>query len=215
MRGFEWHYLNRLFHRDQLSIQAHGGFAESVVFTPDGKRLFSCGKARALRGMQRSREVPSEIKLWDAATGQRLDLALEGSTDAVRQIALSPDGAYLGAACGLDGIQVWNLATHQRFDLKTPTERFTEAVGFSPDSKRLVATCVSLDRLEHHEDVVRVYDLLTHDPIWTLEGLSWVANRFDPPAFSPDGKYLAIVQPFENGGRVWAVDTATGREAFS
>jgi eukaryotic-like serine/threonine-protein kinase len=213
LRGFEWHYLNRLFHRDRLTIHAHGGFADSVVFSPDGKRLFSCGKARALRGMQRSREVPSEIKLWDATTGQRLDLALEGSTDAVRQIALSPDGTYLGAACGPAGIQVWNLATHQRFDLKSPTERLTMAVGFSPDSKRLVATFVSLDGLEHHEDVVRVYDLITHDTAWTLEGLSWLANRYDAPAFSPDGKYLAIVHFLE--GRVRVVEAATGREAFS
>jgi WD40 repeat protein len=213
LRGFEWHYLNRLFHRDQLTIHAHGGFAESVVFSPDGKRLFSCGKVRPLRGMQRSREVPSEIKLWDATTGQRLDLALEGSTDAVRQIALSPDGTYLGAACGLAGIRVWNLATHQRFDLKAPTERLTKAVRFSPDGKRLVASFASLDNLEHHEDGVRVYDLLTHDTVWTLEGLSYLANRFDGPTFSPDGKYLAIASVFE--GRVRVVEAATGREAFS
>jgi hypothetical protein len=89
LRGFEWHYLNRLFHRDRLTIHAHDGFTGSVVFSPDGQRVFSCGKVRPLHGMQRSREVPSEIKLWDATTGQRLDLALDGSTDAVRQIALS------------------------------------------------------------------------------------------------------------------------------
>jgi WD40 repeat protein len=213
LRGFEWHYLNRLFHRDQLTIHAHGGFAASVVFSPDGKRLFSCGKVRPLGGMQRSREVPSEIKLWDATSGRRLDLALDGSTDAVREIALSPDGTYLGAACIPGGIRVWNLATHQRFDLKTPTDRLTMTVGFSSDSKRLVASFASLDNLEHHEDVVRVYDLSTHDPVWTLEGLSYLA-RFDvAPAFSPDGKYLAIAHVLE--GRVRVVEAATGHEAFS
>jgi WD40 repeat protein/tRNA A-37 threonylcarbamoyl transferase component Bud32 len=212
LRGFEWHYLNRLFHRDQLTIHAHVGHAANAVFSPDGKRLFSCGKVRALLGMQRSREVPSEIKLWDAATGRQLDLALDGSTDPVRQIALSPDGTYLGAACLPGGIRVWNLATHQRFDLKPPTDRLTMAVGFSPDSKRLVAWFASLDSAEHHEDVVRVYDLSTHDPVWTLESLSFLPRNYEP-AFSPDGKYVAIPHIFE--GRVRVVEAATGREAFS
>jgi WD40 repeat protein len=214
LRGFEWHYLNRLFHRDRLTIQAHTGPAWSVVFTPDGKRLFTYGKARPVRGAERTREVPGEIKLWDATTGQGVDLALDGSTDAVGRIALSADGAYLGAICRLDGIKVWNLATHQRFDLKTPAEQCARSIGFSPDGKRLVATFSPLDDSHNNQDVVKVYDLATRDPVWTLEGLSYVFwLGIGAAAFSPDGKYLAMSHMLE--GRVRVVEVATGREAFS
>jgi WD40 repeat protein len=209
LRGFEWHYLQRLFHRDLLTINAHAGLVSTVAFSPDGTRLYSCGKARPRHTVQRA-SGPSEIKLWDAATGQRMDLALAGSTDAVAQIALSADGMYLAAACGTNGIQVWNLATRQRFDLKTLATKRTRAVGFSPDSKRLVSLFTPEDDSRNHEDVVRVYDLATRDPVWTLDGLPVVV--YDA-AFSPDGKYLAMAHTLESLVRV--VDAATGREAFS
>jgi WD40 repeat protein/serine/threonine protein kinase len=211
LRGFEWHYLERLFHRDLLTIKAHAGLVSVVAFSPDGKRLFSCGKARPRHGMERGSDLPGEIKLWDAATGQRVDLALDGSTDAVARIALSADGTYLGATCGLKGIQVWNLATRQRFDLKTPAKKLALAVGFSPDSKRLVALFSPEDVSQNRQDVVTVYDLATRDSVWTLNGIPFVGRY--APAFSPDGKYLAMAHYLE--GLVRVVDAATGREAFS
>jgi WD40 repeat protein/serine/threonine protein kinase len=208
LRGFEWHYLERLFHRDLLTIHAHAGLISSVVFSPDGRRLYSCGRARPL-GMQQGSE-PGEIKLWDAATGQRMDLTLDGLSDSVRRIALSADGTYLAAACGLKGIQVWNLATSQRFDLETLPNKRTWAVSFSPDSKRLLAALAPVDASQNREDVVRVFDLPSRHPVWTLDRLPYHSAA---PAFSPDGKYLAMAHPFE--GLVRVVDTATGREAFS
>ena len=39
LRGFEWHYLRRLFQRDLLTVKAHAGGVTAVAFTPDGKRL--------------------------------------------------------------------------------------------------------------------------------------------------------------------------------
>ena len=43
LRGFEWHYLRRLFRRDLLTIKAHPGEVSAVAFTPDGKRLVTSG----------------------------------------------------------------------------------------------------------------------------------------------------------------------------
>ena len=43
LRGFEWHYLRRLPHRDLRTVNAHVGFATTVAWTPDGKRLVSVG----------------------------------------------------------------------------------------------------------------------------------------------------------------------------
>src|SRR5256885_12170049 len=38
LRGFEWHYLNRLFPADLLVLE-HTGIVTSVAYSPDGKRL--------------------------------------------------------------------------------------------------------------------------------------------------------------------------------
>src|SRR5262249_55241819 len=113
LRGFEWHYLHRLFHRDLLTVSAHAGRVWAVAFSPDGERLFSSGKARPQRATEAPWEVPSEVKLWEATTGRQRSLVLDGPTDKVGAIALSADGTRLAAGCGRDGIRVWDLATHQ------------------------------------------------------------------------------------------------------
>jgi WD40 repeat protein/serine/threonine protein kinase len=212
LRGFEWRYLQRLFHRDLLTIHAHAGPISTVVFSSDGRRLYSMGSVRPPESMRQISE-PGEIKLWDAATGQQMDLALDGLSDSVRRIALSPDGTYLAAACGLKGIQVWNLPTRQRFDLETLPNKRTWAVGFSPDSKRLLAAFTPVDLSQNREDVVRVFDLASRHAVCTLDGLSTLNVLGRQPAFSPDGKYLAMAHFVD--GLVRVVDTATGREAFS
>ncbi len=53
LRGFEWHYLRRLQHRDLRTVNAHIGIATTVAWTPDGKRLLSVGttdEGRSLHG---------------------------------------------------------------------------------------------------------------------------------------------------------------------
>ncbi|MCX6925643.1 MAG: protein kinase, partial [Verrucomicrobia bacterium] len=41
LRGFEWHYWDRLSHSSLLDLKAHSGPVTSVAFSPDGKRLAS------------------------------------------------------------------------------------------------------------------------------------------------------------------------------
>ena len=49
LRGFEWHYLRRLFRGDLLTVKAHPGGVTSVAFTPDGKRLVTSGTTQPPR----------------------------------------------------------------------------------------------------------------------------------------------------------------------
>ena len=58
LRGFEWHYLRRLFQRDLLTVKAHPGGVSAVAFTPDGKRLVTSG-CRAGHGGRRSTRGPA------------------------------------------------------------------------------------------------------------------------------------------------------------
>ena len=39
LRGFEWHYLNRLSHSELLSLNGHADSVHSAAFGPDGKPL--------------------------------------------------------------------------------------------------------------------------------------------------------------------------------
>ncbi len=111
LRAFEWHYLRRLQHRDLRTVNAHFGWATTVAWTPDGKKLVSVGTS----GRETGIGAPSNIKLWDAATLTPLSLRLDGSTGNISTRALSPDGHLLAAGCRDKRIRLWNIATGALF----------------------------------------------------------------------------------------------------
>jgi tRNA A-37 threonylcarbamoyl transferase component Bud32 len=85
LRGFEWHYLDRLCHADLLTLQGHTRPVTEVCFSPDGRRLASVA-ARYQEG-----RLAGEVKVWDAQTGQE-QLTLKGHTNWVLSVCFSPDG---------------------------------------------------------------------------------------------------------------------------
>jgi WD40 repeat protein len=214
LRGFEWHYLNRLFHGELHVWQAHAGSVTAIAFTSNGKRLLSCGRTQPRRSMSVSegRLVPREIKLWDVATGRQLPLGLQGPTDKVIHLAVSLDGKRLAAACGDQGIRLWDLTTGQESTLPRQAKELAVYVGFSPDGRGLVtASTPDVDAPEFYSLTARVWDLVGTRVVMTLEKLPYNNRDFE---FSPDGKLLAA---FARTGRdrVQVFDASTGREAFA
>ena len=49
LRGFEWFYLSRLCHPDELTLVGHAGALQSVAFSPDGQRLASASHDPTVR----------------------------------------------------------------------------------------------------------------------------------------------------------------------
>jgi WD40 repeat protein len=81
--------------RAGVAFQAHAPGVTGVAFTPDGAKLVTAGKDRA-------------VGAWEATTGRPL-LTLKGHVDAVWGVAAAPDNRR-AASVGLDGTaRVWDL----------------------------------------------------------------------------------------------------------
>jgi eukaryotic-like serine/threonine-protein kinase len=186
LRGFEWHYLRRLQHRDLRTVNAHGGFATTVAWTPDGNRLVSVGTTERDPGLT----APGEIKLWDAVTLTPLPLRLEGATGKVFTGALSPDGKLLAAGCRDMRIRLWNIGTGALFaTLEGHTDGIIWQVEFSPDGKHLASRAMTFN--------TNGFDRLAEVRIWDLDACKTIVSIDKLPqpgslVFSSDGKRVAF-----------------------
>jgi WD40 repeat protein len=174
LRGWEWRFVHRLCHADQLTLAGGGGTGEAR-FLGDGARILYAWETGA--------------QVWDARTGA----ALPGpKVDAGRVNAVSLDGTRVVATAGKTA-EVRDLTTGAVVaTLAGPQEWFYRA-AFSPDGSRLVAAGVS-------DKVARVWDAKTGVEVSAFTGHREAIGSF---AFSPDGARLVTTGSGENEGRVW------------
>ena len=100
-------------------LAGHTDQVYSAAFHPDGKRLASAGRDRA-------------VWLWDLATG--LDVArLDGHSNYVFSLAFSPDGKSIVSGSGDGTVRLWDSEPH------APRYRARrEAEALRPEAERLV-----------------------------------------------------------------------------
>ena len=129
---------------------------------------------------------------WDLKTGRRLHVFEYGSTGGA-QAAFSPDGRWF-ATGGLDGaLTVWDTATRSPRSIGRGYRNGLQALVFSPDSRRLVASGVS------PKGLIKVWDVETGRDVATLPG---EPGRFSRLGFSPDGNSLFAAST-EGTGLLW------------
>jgi eukaryotic-like serine/threonine-protein kinase len=224
LRGFEWHYLNRLFPADLLVLK-HPSRAISVAYSPDGKRLATTSlgtgdgtgptltvwDAQAgaklfshtgIHGQSTvtfspdGKRVASNGKIWDAETGQEL-LSLSRRNPFSR-MAFSPDGKRVATGSLGDGqIAIWDAQTGERLLPLEGSSSQIRGMAFSPDGKRLA--CASAGK------TVKLWDAESGQLLQTLQ----LAHNFLGFAFSPDGKRLASASD-DKTVKLW--DALSGNE---
>ena len=101
-------------------LRGHTDDVFAVAFHPDGTRLATAGRDRA-------------VWLWDLARGEEV-ARLPGHTSYVWSLAFSPDGATLASGSGDFTVRLWDTAP-----LKARYQARHEAEALRPEAERLVA----------------------------------------------------------------------------
>jgi WD40 repeat protein len=186
------------------------GQIDRIVFTPDGKGLFTSGSDDVQR-------------LWDARTGKEIRrYPISDSNGPVVEIALSADGKRLTAVLSEAGVDrsiviVWGVQTGKRL-LRRQGENpsLTNILSFSSDGE--IAA-------EPKGKTLRLWEVATGRQLLSLEpsNLRSGAQLEESTAFSRDGRTVAAItfasarrgkapQPAECTVHLWEV--ATGKPSL-
>ncbi len=179
---------------------------QCVVFTPDGRRLLSCGDSGSVEVWDATTGALAEtvnaspdplyavavspdgkrlaaggfdrmIHVYDLQSGKE-EWALEGHGDAVYSVAFSPDGATLLSGSGDQTLRRWDLATGRETACIDGDGGAVYQVGFSPDGRRLVSAGL--------DGRVVVWDAETGRPLHSRR----FPSRTLCAAFAPDGAHV-------------------------
>jgi len=114
--------------REVRQFVGHEGGVFCVVFSPDGRQIFTG-----------SRDLM--IRVWDVRTGRAIRVQ-RGHSDDVLSLSLSSDGKRL-ASGGEDGtVRIWDAATGQEVHTLKPGAGRILSVAFSADGLRLAAAAI-------------------------------------------------------------------------
>jgi serine/threonine protein kinase/WD40 repeat protein len=201
------------------------GDTGTVAISRDGTRVARFVH-RSLRG-GRSSTSPYEgnLAVWDVGTGRRL-LEAAPALVAIVQPVFRPDGARLALNItrreAPDGsytsaVHEWDLSTGQERTLGSSRshEQYWPStyLCYSPDGAHLAVERRASGAAAVTDNAIAVLDAATGRELFTVAGIrapiSSSLNQYDPTAWSPDGRMLALVSAHDSS--VQLVDATSGR----
>jgi WD40 repeat protein/serine/threonine protein kinase len=175
-------------------LHGHRSGVHAVAFSPDGSRLASASKDTTAR-------------VWDLATGSPM-LTLRGHVSEVWGVSFGADSKHVFTRSADGQVKVWDVSArtvytprvkdylrrHGRLDygLGSSGEAWTYyghiklvlGLALSGDGRRAATAAFEPEACE-----ILIWDLDRHQ---VVRSLGVPANRYHQPAFSPDGRLLAV-----------------------
>jgi eukaryotic-like serine/threonine-protein kinase len=192
LRGFEAHYLDRLFHLDLRTFEGHESTVWDVAADPRGRWIASAG-------------YDGTVRIWDLS-GREPARILRGHKGSVSCVRFAPDGDRLASASKDGTIRLWQRSTGAELIKRTVPGAPIKSVAFRPDGARIV--------LAHSDGALSIYDAQALEPLATFgpvrNSASWQAAGpldFVTAVYSPDGRAIACAGPDET---IAIRDAATG-----
>jgi tetratricopeptide (TPR) repeat protein len=171
-------------------LRGHGNQVQTLVFSPDSKKLLSAS-------------LDGTLRLWDVGTGDVL-VRLAGNAEGLGGAAFSPDGSKVLIAGGHDKtMHLWDLSTHNKERTFPGHKGLVRCVAVSPDGK--LALSGSYDK------TVCLWDVASGEKRHTFTGPRTIVNCV---AFSGDGRWALAGGGAEGGGGDYGIylwDIKTGQ----
>ncbi|MCJ7568724.1 MAG: TIR domain-containing protein [Anaerolineales bacterium] len=199
--------LSALTHNPSIVLNFHGhqGPVSNVTFSPDGKIMATAGCS--LPGPSRGHMTceQGEILLWDAESGELLDVLVTPHPVFISNLVFSPDSSLLVSSDWNGNIVVWDV--NERQPLGDPLfNQFGRVLDltFSPDGKYFVSSHELLSGSTIGGEL-RVWDP------GTLELIKLIPRPFVLPysnlVITPDGQFLIAAQQSSTSIALWDINT--------